>query len=103
MLNWPELLHPELRKVPELDRERVWRSAKTAPLRPGEYVLVLAGLAVAALVVKYAAFKDRFGSAFLGFAADFIVAAILLLAIVGPIYLHRTKRALAEAIKKEGV
>ena len=102
MTDWRLRLYPELRNVPERDRDRIWRLAKDESFRPSENLLILAGVGAAAVVVKYAGFRTLFGSVFFGSAADFITAALVLLIIVGPAYWRRTKRGLAAAAEKRG-
>jgi len=100
MTDWRLRLYPELRNVPEPDRERVWRLAKNEAFRFSENLLVLAGIVAAAVVVKYAGFRALLGSVFLGTMADFITAAFVLLVIAGPAYWRRLKRGLAAAAEK---
>lgn len=100
--DWRLWLYPELKDVPERDRDRIWRLTKKESLHAGENILVLAGVAAAALVVRYAGFKSALGNAFLGFTADFVVAGIVLIIIVGPVYWRRTKRGLTAALTDRG-
>ncbi len=102
MTDWRVWLYPELKDVSERDRDRIWRLAKEESFRPGEHILILASVGAAAVVVRYAGLRSLLGNAFLGFAADFIVAGIVLIIIAGPAYWRRTKRGLAAASKKGG-
>lgn len=102
MTDWRLRLYPELRNVPERERDRIWRLAKDEAFRPSENLLILAGVGAAAVVIKYAGFRALLGSVFLGFAADFITAAFVLLVIAGPAYWRRLKRGLAAAAEKRG-
>lgn len=103
MTDWRLRLYPELGSVLERDRDRIWRLAKEESFRPAENILILASIGAAAVVVRYAGFRSLLGSAFVGFAADFIVAGIVLIVIAGPVYWRRTKRGLAAASKNRGL
>jgi len=102
MTDWHLWLYPKFKDVPERDRDRIWRLAKEESFRADENILILAGVAAAAVVVRYAGFRSLFENAFLGFAADFVVAGIVLIVIAGPAYWRRTKRGLAAALKDRG-
>lgn len=99
MTDWRLWLYPELRHASERDRDRIWHLAKEESFSAAESMLMIAGVVVAAFVVRYADFRSLLGNAFLGFAADFIVTGIVLIVIAGPAYLRRTKRGLAGALK----
>ena len=62
-------------------------------------ILIVAGIAAAAVLVKYAGFRAILDNAFLGFAADFMLVAIVLMVVAGPAYWRRTRRGLDTAMK----
>ena len=100
MLDWRACLYPEIRRVSERDRDRVWRLASHENFRPGEIILIGAALGAAAVGVKYLAIRSHVANAFLTFCADFIVAAVIMVVVAGPAYYRRTKRGLARALEQ---
>lgn len=56
MTVWHLWLYPELRDVPQCDRDRIWRLAKEESFCPGENILILASVGAAAVVVRYVEF-----------------------------------------------
>jgi hypothetical protein len=103
MFDWRLWLYPDLRKLPDRDRDRIWRVAIGGSFLPAEQTLIVAGVAAAAVLVKYARFRSVFGNPLLGFAADFIVAALVLVVVAGPAYWLRTRRGLDSAMNKKNL
>lgn len=99
MVPLPAFLFPELRRLPEEEREGALRRAARTPLDVFELLGIAAGLVAVAALTRYGtaelSLAQRLGMA----AANFAVALPLLAFAVAPFHLRRVKRGLREILR----
>lgn len=95
----PAFLFPELRRLPERERDEALRRAAHAPLDVLELFGIAAGLVGVAALTRYGATElslaERIGMA----AANFAIALPLLAVAVAPFHYRRVKRGLREILR----
>ena len=94
------LLYPELRPYERADRVRLLKKASEMQLDMLEWIGILVGLAVVAGITRYSAaglgFAERVATA----AANLLIALPLLVLIVGPFLVRRTRRGLRSQLRR---
>lgn len=91
-----EKLYPQLRALPEDQREAALRNARSAPFDVVELVGMAAGLIVVTAATRYTAVGWSSLEQVTRAAMTFIVALPLLIIAVGPFMVRRTRRNLSD-------
>jgi hypothetical protein len=90
------LAYPQLRDLPPDQWEGVLTRARATPFDAIELAGILAGVAFAAFALRSDASEP--GSLFIHYLAQFVLALVMLVVLVGPFYLRRTRRGLDLAL-----
>jgi hypothetical protein len=98
---YPPFLFPELKRLPQGDRDRAIREASRVPFDVVELLGIAAGLLAVTALTRYGAAELSLGERLGMVAANFVVAVPLLAIAVAPFHIRRVRRGLRRVLRPE--
>lgn len=95
-----EILYPQLRSFPVIDRKRALRRARETPFDVIELLGMAAGLVLVTALTRYGVSELEIGERFALAIINFLVAVPLLAIALGPFIVRRVRRGLRAQLEK---
>ena len=100
MVDWRELIFPELKAFEKTEREVVLQKAREDEFDSIEWIGVIASVVIATLIVGKLDLQAATGDRFLSTLLSFVVAIPLVGATAGVFMVRRTRRGLRKRLEK---
>lgn len=99
---WQYLLYPDLQRFDLRDQDRALEKARDGTFDGIEIIGICVGLALTAILTRYSASEMGLVQRIGAVLANFLIAVPLLMFLVGPFFIRRTRRHLLRLLKRRG-